>query len=408
MINNYENMGIYDLRNYARTLGVARPTTFKRAELIEKIEEIINGKKPDENITKKGRPPKHSKDEDSVFEMVLPDNLFSNNDDVNYKTYQSAQFPKLSGILSENNHVSQNNILFEGYYRDYSNEFGLACLKGCLTNYYKENTVVTRNLSNSYNLKSGDYIEGNAKFLPEKQLMLATEILYVNGVESSKLEDRQNFEDIIPCYPTKKIQLGKDFDEVYEKNPFAKGQRIVCNFKNKSKKIDCVKSVLKSFSETNEIRTLLVTIDDALEDIGSVLVECKDVEVCKMSAFQTRSQYFERFATLLSNCAKRLEFAQDVAIVFYNEKSFLDAYANEIFTSQSSQQTSLEYSKVIAIDKLKDCFNLARNTDCGSLTVLVFDDEEILSEIANCKVEFDEEYKLNKSKSFVKNFDKIS
>ena len=54
MDRDYEKMGIYDLRNYARLIGVKAPTTLTRDVLIEKIDEIIEGKAPKQNITKKG------------------------------------------------------------------------------------------------------------------------------------------------------------------------------------------------------------------------------------------------------------------------------------------------------------------------------------------------------------------
>jgi len=36
-------LGVYDLRNYARIIGVKSPTTKKKAELIEKILQIHQG-----------------------------------------------------------------------------------------------------------------------------------------------------------------------------------------------------------------------------------------------------------------------------------------------------------------------------------------------------------------------------
>ena len=41
----YEKLGIYDLRNAARELGVERPTTLKKSELIAQIEKIKSGEK---------------------------------------------------------------------------------------------------------------------------------------------------------------------------------------------------------------------------------------------------------------------------------------------------------------------------------------------------------------------------
>lgn len=56
---NYNQLGIYELRNVAREIGVKRPTTFKKADLIEQIEQIETGElKPYVKKTKQGRPAK--------------------------------------------------------------------------------------------------------------------------------------------------------------------------------------------------------------------------------------------------------------------------------------------------------------------------------------------------------------
>lgn len=53
------NMGIFDLRNLARDVGVLSPTTCKKEELIEKILQILSGEKePQVPKNRQGRPPK--------------------------------------------------------------------------------------------------------------------------------------------------------------------------------------------------------------------------------------------------------------------------------------------------------------------------------------------------------------
>ena len=51
------NMGIFDLRNLARDVGVLSPTTCKKEELIEKILQILSGEKePQVPKNRQGRP----------------------------------------------------------------------------------------------------------------------------------------------------------------------------------------------------------------------------------------------------------------------------------------------------------------------------------------------------------------
>ena len=59
---DYDMLGIYELREYARRCGIARPTTKKRNKLIEELELLKQGKLPKEQLQdyniKKGRPAK--------------------------------------------------------------------------------------------------------------------------------------------------------------------------------------------------------------------------------------------------------------------------------------------------------------------------------------------------------------
>ncbi len=55
------NLRIYELRDYARLVGVKAPTTKVRAQLIEEINLISCGElKPCENLSSKGRKPSNS------------------------------------------------------------------------------------------------------------------------------------------------------------------------------------------------------------------------------------------------------------------------------------------------------------------------------------------------------------
>ena len=58
-LNNLEDLGIYQLRELAREIGVHLPTTMRKGDLIQKIREIASGEaQPFVATTKKGRPPK--------------------------------------------------------------------------------------------------------------------------------------------------------------------------------------------------------------------------------------------------------------------------------------------------------------------------------------------------------------
>ncbi|HAJ77806.1 MAG TPA: hypothetical protein DCO89_01905 [Clostridiales bacterium] len=413
MEKNYENMGIYDLRNYARVMGVHSPTTLKRAELIEKINEIINGKTPDAKKTNKGRPPRHKAGSEFVLDFVLPNKLFENQSEGRYANFLSDnERTILKNILSESNSVSNDNILFKGYFKAQNENYGFACFKGYLTKYYKENTIILSELFNKYCLKDGDYLVGVAKYIPEKNILLATEINYINDTSVSNEIARLNYESIMPKYPTTKLLFSNNYDfEIASKFfPMAKGSRVCINMANEFKKLEYVKCLLNSFAKLNNLRTILVSIDDSPEDIGSIIMNCPDIEVCMLSANQTREQFFEAVENYISNCKNRLEFKQDVAVVFYSANKFISSYAQSLIISQNLSENTAD---ILAINKVKDIFNLSRGLNFGSLTMVVFDAPKNVVECANCYLQLNNlpyentQVYLDFNSSFTKNADKI-
>lgn len=413
MQKDYEQMGIYDLRNYARAMGVHSPTTLRRDELISKINEIINGKEPEPKKTNKGRPPRHKANEEYVLDFILPNNLFDNSSEFRYKTILNEKDrSSLKNILSESSDIATDNILFKGFYIQQTADFGLACLKGYITKYAKENTVILSELSNKYYLKNGDYIVGIAKFVAEKNVWLATEINYINDVASKDISNRLVFDDIMPSYPNKILKLNgdDDFELINSICPVAKGARIALNLQNSYKKVDYVKHFLNTLSSNNNLRTMLVSIDDSPEDVGSVMYDCKDVEICSLSSIQTREEFFEKVFNYINNCVNRLEFKQDLAIVFYNASKFIEAYAQNLIVSQNLTENT---AKIMATNKVKDIFNLCRMLDFGSLTIAMIDLPASLLDSANCVINFNAlPYKntnvyLSIKTSATKNSDKI-
>ena len=415
MAKDYENMGIYDLRNYARSMGVHSPTTLKRDELIDRINEIINGREPDPKTTNRGRPPKHKPSDEYLIEFVLPSNLNAESD-LRYKPIMDNHTrSNIVGLLSESFvNSSADKFLFKGFYEEQTDDYGIACYKGYVSKYSRENTFVLKHLAERYQLKNGDYIVGYAKYIPEKNICVATEIDYVNDIIAIENFERVNYEDIIPNYPTEIISLrNKNKDDFYlidKIAPLTKGSRCVINVQNQNKKLEIVKHILNAMSIDNNLRTLLISIDDSPEDIGAVIQECPDVEVCKLNVSQTRAQYFEKVFMYVKNCTKRVEFGQDVAIVLYNSKSFVDALAENMIISQNISEN---VAKVMATTQLKDLFNLSVKAKNGSLTFVLFDAQKDFEESANCVLNFDAEEinQMNLSfdieNSYNKNLDRI-
>lgn len=73
MSNDFEQMGIYQLRNLARQMGVEKPTSKRKSQLIKEICLIKCKKIMPKKQSKVGRPPLHP------FENIVSENYIINN-----------------------------------------------------------------------------------------------------------------------------------------------------------------------------------------------------------------------------------------------------------------------------------------------------------------------------------------
>ncbi len=416
MNKDFENMGIYDLRNYARIVGVKAPTTLKRDELIEKINQILEGNAPKYEITKKGRPPRHKANDEFMLDIMLPSNLFVPlNLDYKYKTISSSSTEKIQqGVFCESSNVQDNdNLVFSGYLDNYSLEYGIVYFKGFLSEHARENIFIEKTLIDKYCLKRGDHLVGKAKYIPSKNLYIATVIDTINNKLFSNNISRKNFEEIHASYPTEIIELYKEnyinFEIINKVCPIAKGSRVAVNSKKENQKNTFVLDLLKNF-QSNGIRSTIISIGDSPEDIYNLIKNLNNIEVIEQLPSQKREEFLNKVDLAIQNNCNRLEYSQNVAIVFYNVNNLLNAMAQSYILEQGLSEIQ---AKIVAENKFLDIFNLAKTTENGSLTIVCFDTNENISNVANCMWVFKQiPYKntditLDLKKSYTKNYDKI-
>lgn len=191
MMSSLDKMGIFELREFARQVGVVSPTTKKRAELIEQIKAVTSGEIKADNSVKKGRPPKSVKSVASYYEMLIPEEL--------KKEDKISQHFLVFKNNSENN---ARNGQVKGYLR-----------KTTSNNYYLKNEnyicpfkiiyVPIKLIENKFDI--GDYICGNCTGCDDKIYAMMTDL---NGTKS--YEKICDFNDI--CETTVKID-GMDIAE---------------------------------------------------------------------------------------------------------------------------------------------------------------------------------------------------
>ena len=180
-----EKLGIYQLRIYARQVGVKLATTLKKADLIDSIMNVLNGnQEPYVKPTKKGRPAKEFIAQIGVQQsqgcsMSSPSdyglNTLFNPDFAFDKMDRSKQF-KTSGVLDV-----------------FANGSGVIVPRDGKRLY----AFVGAKMISEYKLKKGDLIEGNVCEINGETILVLADIDKINGFNSLDTPERlENFEKI--------------------------------------------------------------------------------------------------------------------------------------------------------------------------------------------------------------------
>lgn len=162
-----DKLGIHELRDLARQVGVHLPTTYKREDLYKEIEAILSGEKePYKKKNNQGRPPKVVRNAD-ITEILLPnvkdDFIIDNN------VSENLCFNANSAVLANTTETD-----FVGYVKLLDN-YGIVKTK-TFDVVYLTYAIISR-----YDLRSGDYVFGFSKESTDKR-NIATDILKINNV----------------------------------------------------------------------------------------------------------------------------------------------------------------------------------------------------------------------------------
>lgn len=194
MNNNYKeqtlnNLGIYELRELARKVGVSSPTTKKREDLEREILLINNGELSPTKSSNRGRPPKTISNVDKYLDIFIPKEfiettLKNKNDE---RLSNALQFKKRESLDEADNLHS-----FSGYVRTTSSNYYYFRD----VNNYETVISVPEQLVKKYDVKVGDLLVGNARKMTSSDFYILTEILNVNYLGKSK-NNLVDIDDII-------------------------------------------------------------------------------------------------------------------------------------------------------------------------------------------------------------------
>ncbi|MGD9901685.1 MAG: hypothetical protein AB7S44_04045 [Spirochaetales bacterium] len=399
--DSLNRLGIFELRNLAREIGVHSPTLYKKQEIINKILSIVSGsEEPYVARTKQGRPPKTISGVNNILDIFIPKNLeqekgegvFNNNDFVN-----------LSNLVAmENNNlhydVAEPNLAVEGILKLFAEGYGFCYAKGFQTPVREQNYFISNAFIQKYNLKTGDILKGQVKTISEDKPMIMYKIESINSIDAEKFNTtRKEFGDALAVYPNEPIKrhCSDNLNEHYINKfvPAGKGQRaliVVPQNVDYSPLINnCLNCIDRGSQKFSLICMLIEERPEEVTEYRSSLrcdkIVCTTFEDSPISAVQ-------KIELELENAKRRVENGEDVIIFVSNLNRLENLYRKYVvYTNDGTMDKDDIKSKAMV---KKFLTNARKTSDMGTLTIFAIIEEDgkddgflnSLKDLCNCQV----------------------
>lgn len=223
-------------------------------------------------------------------------------------------------------------------------------------------------------LRTGDLVSGQVRPPKDGERFFALlRVEAVNNQHPDTIKERTLFDNLIPVYPTKKLQLESSPGEYAMRvmdllSPIGKGQRGLIVSPPKSGKTILLQKIANSITRNHpEIKLIILLIDERPEEVTDMERSVK-AEVIS-STFDEPADRHVQVADMVIEKAKRLVEAKEDVVILLDSITRL-ARANNIVIPHSGRILSGGVDSN-ALHKPKRFFGAARNTeDGGSLTII--------------------------------------
>ena len=223
-------------------------------------------------------------------------------------------------------------------------------------------------------LRTGDFVSGQVRPPKEGERFFALlRVEAVNGQDPDAIRERTLFDNLIPVYPTKKLNLesapGEYSMRIMELlSPIGKGQRGLIVSPPKSGKTILLQKIANSITRNQpDVKLIILLIDERPEEVTDMERSVK-AEVIS-STFDEPAERHVQVADMVIEKAKRLVEAKEDVVILLDSITRL-ARAHNIVVPHSGRILSGGVDSN-ALHKPKRFFGAARNTeDGGSLTII--------------------------------------
>lgn len=347
------------LREIGSQIGVKAPAAMKKEQLIEEILGIQSGKIQPVEPTNLGAPKKIVIDVSKYY--------------LKYDTTKGNPNLQFNDYATEKELEEAENKIVEGVLEQHVDGYGFLRVNN-YENSHDDVYVSSQNIK-KYNLRRGDKIKATAKKVHEGSSAALQSVVAINDLDPKLFLKRNNFDDLIPYYPTRRIRLEtEEGDNALSLRcidlfaPIGMGQRGLIVAPPKTGKTTLIKMIAQSIEKNyKNVKLIILLIDERPEEVTDIKRSVNGEVV--FSTFDEGAEHHIRAAELVINRAKRLvEVGQDVVILMDSITRLTRAYNN---TVESSGKTLSGGIDPAAMQGPKRFFGAARNIENGgSLTIL--------------------------------------
>lgn len=344
--NNLDSMKLADLREIAKNLDIKSITKYKKEELISLIIEKENENK---NIEEN--------------ETLIFNNEETENEDENFDLGEKFDAKGLLQVLPD----------------------GFGFLRAQMYEASADDIYVSPTQIRRFKLKTGDYIQGIARYKKEKDKF--SPLIYVSSVNEMKptdLYNRENFEELTPIYPNRRIFLEEDSTNFASRimdlvSPIGYGQRGLIVSPPKAGKTTLLKAIEHSVEKNHDdIKVIVLLIDERPEEVTDIkrfVNQYRDpnndfmkTEVVASTFDELPQNHINISEFVLERAKRYVEQGKNVLILLDSITRLSRAY--NIMTPASGKTLSGGLDPIALVGP-KKFFGAARNIENGgSLTII--------------------------------------
>lgn len=406
---DFNNMTIHNLREFARELGINAPTRKNKEEIINECYDFINNAEHIVTpVSKRGRPPKSG-----VMAVEVQDSAqfhYNLSDKSDEQTEKRIDDNKRGGMTIEEM-LRQEDCEMRSGILEMLEGYGFLRAENCECS--EKDVYVSGKMIKNIGLRAGDFVVGVAKRNSDNKPPALVAIERVNpeikyeivyqkdakgrdiletgeyksvgyvgdsGKDFGNLRSRPHFDNLTPVFPQERLRLEIN---TQEKNvtrsdfairsldliaPIGKGQRAMIVSPPKAGKTTLLKKIANSITTNHEeVKLFVLLIDERPEEVTDMKRSIKGEVI--YSTFDEVPEHHCQASEILIERAKRLvELGQDVVIMMDSLTRLARAYNLTIPPTGRTLSGGIDPG---ALASPKKFFGAARNIEKGgSLTII--------------------------------------